>query len=170
MRSTQALRKSSSSSAGWWKTASAHGSAGRTRDPSLQRSAEVRNPDPGDRRIRPLRIPRRGLVPSPRRGSRGCSGDLRPQSRPPDRRLPPSRPAAAAGKFTFIGVKKCATCHQATNTGAQLKQMAGDGSCQGLCHACQRQGEGHRGRKENGEAPAGVAGVPRSAMSRHFRS
>jgi hypothetical protein len=38
----------------------------------------------------------------------------------------PAKPAtAAAGKFTFIGVKKCATCHQATNTGAQLKQWQG---------------------------------------------
>lgn len=37
-----------------------------------------------------------------------------------------AKPAAAApAKFDFVGAKKCATCHQAQNTGAQYKQWLG---------------------------------------------
>lgn len=47
-------------------------------------------------------------------------------SEPPAGEKPPAKAAAptaaAAGKFTFVGAKKCATCHLAQNTGAQFKQ------------------------------------------------
>ena len=62
-------------------------------------------------------------------------GDQPTETSQPAAGAKPAAKAAApastgAGKFTFTGAKKCATCHQAQNTGAQFKQWQGTAHAQ----------------------------------------